>query len=47
MPESRTSLTERRAIERVLRRAVARRRWGLVEALFNELGDLLEEGTAS
>lgn len=43
MAESRTSKTEQKAIERVIRRATFRRNWGLVEALYTELGVLLAE----
>ena len=41
MAESRTSKAERRALERVARRATAHRNWSLVESLYLELGLLL------
>jgi len=43
MSESRTNKTEQSALERVIRRAIAHRNWGLVRDLFHELGILFEE----
>jgi len=43
MAESRTSNAERKALERIIRRATVHRNWSLVEALYHELGILLAE----
>jgi len=43
--ESRTNASEQKALERVIRRAVAHKNWTLVEGLFQELGVLLSEQT--
>lgn len=45
MKESWTNATELKALERVIRRAVAHKNWVLLEGLFYELGVLLSEQT--